>query len=126
MLNDLSVTLVSIKLDKEEVRIMEDETKSERDQYIIDQYKQQEQTMILIFCQWCQNHALDPVKLYHEAYPAQMTPNLLLEIIDETTTDSDAIEIDTEIVLEVLQQFGNDDLAFVVSEYAAKLKKQQR
>lgn len=98
---------------------MEDQTKSEREQYIIDQYKQQEQTMILIFCQWCQNHELDPVQLYREAYPAQMTPALLLELIEEKTPEADAIEIDTEIVLEVLQQFGNDDLAFVVSEFAA-------
>lgn len=44
---------------------------SEHEKRIIDRYKQDEETMILLFAQWCVNHDLDPHELYQNAYPNQ-------------------------------------------------------
>ncbi|MDZ5472271.1 hypothetical protein SM124_10980 [Bacillus sp. 31A1R] len=78
--------------------------------------------MILVFAQWCVNNNLDPVKLYTEAYPNQVSNPALLKTMEELTVDKEeAGEIPTSTVLNVLSLFGNEDLAFVVSEYAKKL-----
>ncbi|MDN7228940.1 hypothetical protein QWY15_16835 [Planococcus sp. N064] len=93
-----------------------------RDEYIIKKYQQDEDTMIRLFVHWCLNHDLDPVALYTRAYPHQPTNEALLNVVKETKTDPAEIEVGTATMLEVLQIFGNDDLAFVVAEEAEKSK----
>ena|SRR5690625_2312737 len=96
--------------------------RSEKEQYIIDQYKNDEEMMILIFAQWCINHKLDARSLYKKAYPDQPENKALLDALDKVVPKEEAEEITTEIVQQVLQLFGNDDLAFVVQEEIEQLK----
>lgn len=90
-------------------------------EYIIQKYQEDEQIMIQLFVQWCQNHEIDPFALYQKAYPTQSTNEAMKVIIDQS--DPLELEIDTGTLIEVLQLFGNDDLAFVVSEEAERLTK---
>jgi len=92
--------------------------RSERDQFIIDQYKNDEKMMVLIFTQWCVNHGLDPYVVYEEAYPHERKNNAITEALEQTVSKKESEEISVEIVQHVLQLFGNDDLAFVVQQYA--------
>jgi len=96
------------------------------EKYIIEQYQKDEKTMVLIFAQWCINNNLDPVVLYKEAYPTQLENHLLKEVIDETVSKEESEYISHEIVLQVLQYFGNDDLAFVVQNTVEKNKNNSR
>ncbi len=82
--------------------------------YIIQKYQEDEQIMIQLFVQWCQNQKVDPVSLYSKAYPSQ-GPNEALKGIIDNNEPMD-LDIDASTLIEVLQLFGNDDLAFVVSE----------
>ncbi|TFE01627.1 hypothetical protein [Jeotgalibacillus salarius] len=86
--------------------------------YIIQKYQEDEQIMVRIFIQWCHERDLNPEKIYHEAYPSQ-PPNKLLK---ELTEEKEAFEmtIDSGTLINVLQVFGNDDLAHTVSAYANK------
>lgn len=93
---------------------------SEQDQYIIEQYKQDERAMVLIFAQWCVNEGLDPIKLYEQAYPNQARNGILLNALKKTVPKKEAVDISFETVVQALQMFGNDDLAFVVSEVYEK------
>lgn len=88
---------------------------------IIQKYRQDEETMVRLFVQWCRNHQLDPVRLYKKAYPSQ-PPNKLLADVIESDDGFDELHIDNETILEVLQMFGNDDLAFVAAEEIQRLK----
>ncbi|MFX3632811.1 MAG: hypothetical protein ACE3L7_07020 [Candidatus Pristimantibacillus sp.] len=88
----------------------------EMDQFIIDSYQRDEQTMILIFAQWCINHQLDPIEVYGRAYPGQGSNEALQQAITLTVTKEEAGEIDDDTVLQVLSLFGNEELAFIVSE----------
>jgi hypothetical protein len=92
-----------------------------RDEYIIKKYQQDEETMILLYVQWCLNHQVDPIALYQQAYPGQAQNEALLKAVEEAGQED--MEIGTETLLEVLQMFGNDDLAFAVIETAQKLPK---
>jgi hypothetical protein len=94
----------------------------ELEKRIIDQYEQDENMMILVFAQWCINHDLDPISLYKRAYPSQHNNNSLLRTIDLTVSKNESDEIANETVLNVLQLFGNDDLAFIVAEEIEKMK----
>ncbi len=87
-------------------------------EYIIQKYQEDEQVMIQLFVQWCQNHEIDPFLLYQKAYPNQGVNEAMKTIID----NNELIELDIEssTLIEILQLFGNDDLAFVVSQEAAK------
>lgn len=87
---------------------------------VIEQYEADENIMIQIYVQWCLNHDIDPLELYGKAYPEQPTNGSILELIE--ITEKDATDVDTETVLYVLQLFGNDDLAFFVSEVAKTFK----
>ena len=87
---------------------------------VIEQYEADENIMIQIYVQWCLNHDIDPLELYRKAYPEQPTNGTILELIK--ITEKDATDVDTETVLHVLQLFGNDDLAFFVSEVANTFK----
>jgi hypothetical protein len=93
-----------------------------RDEYIIKKYRQDENTMIQLFVHWCLNHKLDPLVLYTRAYPHQPKNEALLEAAEEVKANPEDIEVGTAAMLEVLQLFGNDDLAFVVAEEAEKSK----
>lgn len=85
---------------------------------IIQKYQEDEQVMIQLFVQWCQNHKIDSISLYQKAYPSQ-GPNETLKSVIENNEPID-LDIDTATLIEVLQIFGNDDLAFVVAEEANK------
>lgn len=97
--------------------------RSERDQYIIERYQAGEAEMILLFVEWCHHHKLDPLEIYREAYPNQELPENLIEINQDKLESNDTFELKTALLLDVLQLYGNDDLAFVVSNYAEKLSK---
>ncbi|WP_432357923.1 hypothetical protein [Sporosarcina sp. UB5] len=82
---------------------------------IIQQYKEDETLMIRLFVQWCSNNELDPHTVYKKAYPDQMENAALQEVI-ESDDGFEEFHIDNETMLDVLQLFGNEDLAFVVAD----------
>ncbi|WP_026567423.1 hypothetical protein [Bacillus sp. UNC41MFS5] len=90
---------------------------------IIENYRGEEKMMILVFAQWCVNHDLDPEELYLQAYPNQGSNPALREAIELTVSKEEAGEVSDQTLLGVLSLFGNDDLAFVVTEEINKLKK---
>lgn len=92
-----------------------------RDEWIIKKYQQDEATMIQLFVTWSLQNNLDPVQLYQRAYPAQPQNEALVRAVEEA--DPAEFEISNETLFDVLQLFGNDDLAFVASEEIEKLKK---
>jgi hypothetical protein len=94
----------------------------ETQEQIIRNYQRDEQMMILVFAQWCINHDLDPEELYLRAYPNQAENHGLKQAIELTVSKEEAGEISNDTLLGVLSLFGNDDLAFVVTEEIAKLK----
>ncbi|MCE5169977.1 hypothetical protein LQV63_11720 [Paenibacillus profundus] len=95
----------------------------EIEEQIIRNYQQDEQMMILVFAQWCINHDLDPAELYHRAYPKQGENHALQEAMELTVAKEEAGDIPLDTLLGVLSLFGNEDLAFVVTEEINKLKK---
>ncbi|WP_232697260.1 hypothetical protein [Brevibacillus daliensis] len=86
------------------------------EEQIIKQFQQDEHMMILVFAQWCINHSLDPQEIYHQAYPEQAANPVLQQIMELTVTKEEAGEISDQTLLGILGMFGNDDLAFIVSE----------
>ncbi|MDR6123245.1 hypothetical protein QFZ87_002842 [Bacillus sp. SLBN-46] len=88
----------------------------EVEEKIIDNYRGEEKMMILVFAQWCINHNLNPEELYIRAYPNQATNPALREALELTVPKEEAGEVPDETLLGVLSLFGNDDLAFVVTE----------
>lgn len=92
-----------------------------RDEFIIKKYQQDEAVMIQVFVDWALRHGLDPVGLYRRAYPSQIKNEALLLAVEEA--DSFDMEVDDGTLLELLQMFGNDDLAFVVSEEMEKIQR---
>ena len=88
---------------------------------IIQKYKDDETLMVRLFVQWCANHKLDPHALYKKAYPQQGTNPALTQVIKDDEGFED-LYIDNETMLDVLQLFGNDDLAFVVSDEMQNFK----
>ncbi|MFF2752809.1 hypothetical protein ACFVR1_03490 [Psychrobacillus sp. NPDC058041] len=86
---------------------------------IIQQYQEDENIMIRLFTQWCINHGLDALTLYKNAYPYQVENEILIRILEET--EKDFLQVDTETVLHILELFGNEDLAFEVSQVAINL-----
>lgn len=91
-------------------------TKHDIEQKIMEQYQQDEKMMILVFAQWCVNHDLDPEELYFRAYPNQGENHALREALELTVPKEEAGPISTDTLLGVLSLFGNDDLAFVITE----------
>ncbi|TXC93047.1 hypothetical protein FS935_02305 [Metabacillus litoralis] len=90
---------------------------------IIENYQKDENMMILIFAQWCVNHSLNPYEIYVKAYPNQQQNPALKQAIDLTVSKEEAGEIPDQTLLNVLSLFGNEDLAFVVSEEIGNIKK---
>ena len=95
----------------------------ELEEKIIGNYQGQEKMMILVFAQWCINHDLEPEEIYLRAYPNQSANPALREAIELTVPKDEAGEVSDETLLGVLSLFGNDDLAFVVTEEKQKRKK---
>jgi hypothetical protein len=89
---------------------------------IIQKYREDETLMIRLFVQWCTNNELDPQSLYKKAYPYQMD-NVALQEVIEDDKGYDDLHIDNETMLDVLQLFGNEDLAFVVADEIERLSK---
>ncbi|WP_160722850.1 hypothetical protein [Bacillus sp. USDA818B3_A] len=94
----------------------------ELEEKIIQHYQGEEKMMILVFAQWCINHSLNPEELYLRAYPSQSSNPALKEAIELTVPKEEAGEIADQTLLGVLSLFGNDDLAFVVTEEIQKRK----
>lgn len=94
----------------------------DKNEEVIRQYQEDEKRMVLIFAQWCINHQLDPFAVYEEAYPTQMNNSILKEVIDCTVDASGSDTIDTEMVIQILQAYGNDDLAMIVFEKGQEMK----
>ncbi|AIQ64808.1 hypothetical protein D3C81_217030 [compost metagenome] len=93
-----------------------DEYRKAMEDQIIESYRQEEDMMILVFAQWCVNHDLDPEALYLQAYPDQAGNERLARALELTVSKEEAGEIPDDTVLGVLSMFGNEDLAFIVSE----------
>jgi hypothetical protein len=87
---------------------------------VIQKYQEDEQLMIRLFVQWCANHQLDPHELYKHAYPHQQENTVMKSIIEQADAEDD-IHIDNETMLDVLQLFGNEDLAFIVADEIERL-----
>lgn len=90
-----------------------------REDFIIKKYQQDEETMVRVFAQWCINHKIDPLALYAAAYPHQPQNELLKDTVEET--EPFEFDVGGDVLLEVLQSFGNDDLAFEVAKEMEKL-----
>lgn len=90
---------------------------------VIENYQNDERMMILIYSQWCINHELDPTVLYNEAYPNQVTNSTMEDVQELTVPANESDDIPDQTVLNVLQLFGNDDLAFIVQKYIEKRDK---
>ena len=95
------------------------------DAQVIQKYQQDEQLMIRLFVQWCSNNEVNPHDLYRRAYPEQQENETMKKIIEEAKYEEE-IEIDNETMLDVLQLFGNDDLAFILTDEIERLSKNQK
>ncbi|AIC94280.1 hypothetical protein [Shouchella lehensis] len=93
---------------------------SETANHIIKSYQQDEQMMILVFSQWCINNDYDPAALYSEAYPEQGNNHELKQALALTVSKEESSPIATETVINLLQVFGNEDLAYLVQTYSEK------
>ncbi|WP_209847199.1 hypothetical protein [Paenibacillus sediminis] len=82
--------------------------------------------MILIFAQWCINEGVDPYELYKEAYPQQGANEKLAGVMKLTVPKDEAGPIEDDTVLGALSIFGNEDLAFAVTNVIANRKASKR
>jgi len=98
--------------------------RKETEDGIVEAYRRDEGMMILVFAQWCVNRGLDPYELYARAYPGQPAGanEALRRAVELTAPKEEAGDIADETVLNALEAFGNDDLAFVVAEAAQALR----
>ncbi|MBP3950425.1 hypothetical protein [Bacillus suaedae] len=90
--------------------------KKEIENQVIQQFKQDEHMMILVFAQWCINNDLLPEELYKQAYPNQIENKSLQEAMALTVSKEEAGPIADDTVLGVLSLFGNEELAFIVTK----------
>lgn len=104
--------------------ILDDSSQLSGEEQVIKKYQEDEQMMIGLFVQWCINHELNPNKLYAKAYPDQPTNPALQKVLKEMD-DGEKVELGVETLLDVLQLFGNFDLAFVVSEELQRITNEQ-
>ncbi|UJF34133.1 hypothetical protein [Paenibacillus hexagrammi] len=101
-------------------------SQKELEEQIIRNYQRDEQMMILVFAQWCINHDLDPAALYRRAHPEQQDNLPLQQALDLTVPKEEAGEIADDTLLGVLSLFGNEELAFVVTEEIGKRSKRDK
>lgn len=95
-------------------------------QRVIELYKEDEKAMILVYAQWCINEGYDPLKLYKRAYPDQVKNEVLMDILDDTVSKDESEYIPYETLIQMLQVFGNVDLAFVIQEEMEKREAHQQ
>ncbi|MCA0991081.1 hypothetical protein [Pseudalkalibacillus hwajinpoensis] len=93
---------------------------------VIENYQRDENMMILVFAQWCVNNDLNPETLYEKAYPDQINNPALKQSIELVVPKEESEHIPDQTVMGVLSLFGNDDLAFVVSEENEKRSKPEK
>jgi hypothetical protein len=98
----------------------------EMEERIIRNYERDENMMILVFAQWCVNNDLDPDELYKRAYPDQTGNPALLQTIELTVPKDEAGDIPDDTVLGVLSLFGNEELAFVVTQEIGRRGKRSK
>lgn len=98
-------------------------SKEEIEKKVIENYQNDEKMMILVYAQWCINHSVDPQSLYMEAYPEQSENKALLETMELTVPKEESESIPNDTVLNILQIFGNNDLAFLVQREIEKINK---
>ena len=96
---------------------------TDQEKWVIEQYEQDEQMMVLIYAQWCVNHQLNAVELYKKAYPNQMENKALQDALEKTVPKKESEDITIDVLFHVLQVFGNDDLAFVIQEALEQKRK---
>lgn len=96
--------------------------KTNMEERVIASYRNDENMMILVFAQWCVNNDLDPEELYKKAYSDQENNPALKEALALTVAKEEAGEISFNTLINVLNLFGNHDLAFVVTEEYERLK----
>ncbi|AYC30214.1 hypothetical protein [Paenisporosarcina cavernae] len=92
---------------------------NEMTDFIIKKYQEDEQIMIQLFVQWAKNNQLNSQELYKQAYPHQAKNKALQDVLD--SVEPIDLEIDTATLIHLLQLFGNDDLAYVVSNKAEEM-----
>ena len=100
--------------------------RDEKETYIIQKYRENEEMMILIYAQWCVNNHLDPKALYNMAYPKQQIPSLLGDVMASTVPKNESEEITSDLVIQLLQMYGNDDLAFVIQAKAEEMNRKTK
>lgn len=98
------------------------ERNNEINRRVIENYEYDEKMMVLIFAQWCVNNDIDPLRLYDKAYPTQGSNKLLIDVLEDTVPKEQADLIDDSTVQNILQIFGNDDLAFAVQQVIEQRK----
>jgi hypothetical protein len=91
-----------------------------REKEIIQKYQQDEKMMILAFAQWCINHDIDPVEVYSHAYPQQGENPLLKDALESTVPKEESEKIPLSSLFAVLEMYGNEELAFTLSEMISK------
>lgn len=94
-------------------------TNDNNDNQVIESYQRDEEMMIFIFAQWCINHELNPNEIYQKAYPQQKKNESLKKAIDSTVSKEESDYISDETLFVVLSMFGNEELAFIISELIA-------
>jgi hypothetical protein len=96
---------------------------NELEEELIRNYQKEENMMILVFAQWCMNNDIDPEALYRSTYPQQENNPALKQSLELTVPKEEAGEIADDTVIGVLSLFGNDELAFAVTEAIKQRKK---
>jgi type III secretory pathway component EscR len=93
---------------------------------VISNYQKDEGMMIIIYAQWCVNNKLDPQAVYLKAYPDQSKNEYVMHMLEQTVSIDEAEHIPHDTVLQVLSLFGNEDLAFVVSNEINAMKETKK
>lgn len=91
-------------------------------EFIIKKYQDEERTMVHLFIEWCREHEQNPQTVYQIAYPEQGENPIIKELVEELS-EHEPLHIPTQSLLEVLQLFGNDELAFVIADLIDKAAK---
>lgn len=91
-------------------------------EFIIKKYQDEEKTMVHLFIEWCREQEHNPHKVYQLAYPEQPENPIIKELMKELS-EQEPLHIPDHTLLEVLQLFGNDELAFVITELIEKSSK---
>lgn len=94
--------------------------KKQLEEQMMENFKREEHMMILVFAQWCINHDLDPEALYRQAYPEQPNNEALQKAMELTVPKEEAGDVADATLLGVLSLFGNEDLAYIVTQEIEK------